>query len=113
MLSTKPPATTRWPRSEWAVSSSEARAFCVSAGWRLGVVRWRRGSLAGGLFVVALALALEGGRGFPVAKRAGGDAELGGDGLLCHSLAEQPGRPLLLSGSLLAAAALVGELLLR
>jgi hypothetical protein len=71
-----------------------------------------RRSLAGGLFVVVLAFALERGGGFPVAKRAGGEAELGGDRLLCHSLAEQLRRPLLLSGSLLAAAALVGELLL-
>jgi len=60
---------------------------------------------------VALAFALEDGRGFPVAKRAGGDAELGGDSLLCHSLAEQLRRPLLFSSSLLAAAALIGELL--
>jgi hypothetical protein len=73
----------------------------------------RRRSLAGDVFVSALAFALEGGRGFPVAKCAGGDAELGGDSLLCHSLGEQLRRPLLLSGLLLSAAALVGELLLR
>jgi hypothetical protein len=68
-------------------------------------------SLAGGVFVLALAFALEGGRGFP-ARRAGGDAEIGGDRLLCHSLGEQLRRPLLFSGSLLSAVALVGELLL-
>jgi hypothetical protein len=83
----------------------------VSAGGRLELAVRRR-SLAGGVFVLALAFALEGGRGFPVARRAGGDAELGGDRLLCHSLGEQLRRPLLFSGSLLAAAALVGELLL-
>jgi hypothetical protein len=53
------------------------------------------------------------GRGFPVAKRAGRDAQLGGGLLLCHPLAEQLRRPLLLSSSLLSAAALIGELLLR
>jgi hypothetical protein len=63
-----------------------ARIFCVSAGGQLELAVRRR-SLAGGVFV--LALALEGGRGFPVAKRAGGDAEFGGDRLLCHSLAER------------------------
>jgi hypothetical protein len=61
---------------------------------------------------VALELVAEGGRGLPVAKCAAGDAQLVGCLFLGHSLGEQPGRPLL-SRSLLSAAALVGELLLR
>jgi hypothetical protein len=78
------------------VDVDRGRLFC----YRFLAVRRR--SLAGGVFVLALAFALEGGRGFPVARRAGGDAELGGDRLLCHSLGEQLRRPLLFSGSLLA-----------
>jgi hypothetical protein len=46
------------------------------------------GWLGGGAFVLALALAAEGGRTFPVAKRAGRDAQLGGDSFLCHPLGE-------------------------
>src|SRR5439155_23347893 len=74
----------------------------------VGVAGRRRGWLAGGVFVLAFALAAEGGRGFPVAKRAAADANLGGGSLLGHPLAEQLRRPLLLGGSLLLAAALVG-----
>jgi hypothetical protein len=89
-----------------------ARIICLSAGGRLEPAERRRSPVSG-VFVLALTFTLEGGRCFPVAKRAGGDAKLGGDSLPCHSLAEQLRGPLLLSGSLLAAAALVGELLLR
>jgi hypothetical protein len=41
---------------------------------------------------------LEGGRGFPVAKRAAADANRGGGLLLGHPLGEQLRRPLLLCG---------------
>jgi hypothetical protein len=100
-------------RSAATVGAIATRVSCASAGARHELAVRRPGSLAGGVFGLALAFALESGRGFPVAKRAGGDAELSGDRLLCHSLAEQLRRPLLFSGSLLAAAALVGALLLR
>src|SRR6266536_115754 len=60
----------------------------------------------------AFELAAEGGRGLPVAKRAAADAKHGGSLFLGHP-AEQSGRPPLLLPALLAAAALVGELLLR
>ncbi len=56
--------------------------------------------------------AAEGGRAFPVAKRAAADADREGGLFLCPRLAEQPRRPPLLARSLLSAAALVGELLL-
>jgi hypothetical protein len=55
--------------------------------------------------VLALALAAEGGRGFPVPKGAASDANLAGGLFLCHPLAEQLRRPRLLSSSLLSAAA--------
>jgi len=79
----------------------------------VGLVDGERGGSAGGAFVLALALAAEGGSTFPVAKRAGRDAQLGGDGLLGHPLGEQLRGLPLLARSLLSAAALVGELLLR
>src|SRR6266567_3507231 len=60
----------------------------------------------------AFELAAEGGRGLPVAKRAAADAKHGGSLFLGHPT-EQSGRPPLLLPALLAAAALVGELLLR
>ncbi len=65
------------------------------------------------MFVLALELAAEGGRGFPVAERAASDANREGGPFLGHPLAEQPRRQLLFARSLLSAAALVGALLLR
>ena len=82
-----------------------ARVLRVSAGARLGLAGRRRRGRAGGVFVLALLLALECGGGFPVAKRAGGDTQLGSVSLLGHSLGEQLRRPPLLSGSLPSAAA--------
>jgi hypothetical protein len=58
----------------WA-RPSMANATRFSAGARFDLAVWRHRSLAGGVFVLALAFALEVGGGFPVAKRAGGDAE--------------------------------------
>jgi hypothetical protein len=67
-----------WTRLSGAVG---LLVLCVLAGGRLGLAGRRRRSLAGGAFVLALALAAEGGRTFPVAKRAGRDV---GDGLLFY-----------------------------
>jgi len=68
--------------------------LCVLAGGRLGLAGRRRRSLAGGAFVLALALAVEGGRGFPVAKRAGGEADRGrADLQLPQSLLRVAGDP--------------------
>jgi hypothetical protein len=88
-----------------------ARLVCVSAGGRLELAVRRR-SLAGGVFVLALAFALEGGRGFPVARRAGGDAELGGRPLAVSFPGRAASPPAAVFGFAPGAAALVGELLL-
>jgi len=103
-----------WGRSPLAsrrrrrISGLRKQRCCDAAGSRstaAGVAGRRRRSLAGGVFVLALALAAEGGRGFPVPKGAASDANLAGGLFLCHPLAEQLRRPRLLSSSLLSAAA--------
>jgi hypothetical protein len=96
-----------------AAGQAAPAVCCGSAGGRLGAAGGCRGWLPGGVFVLALELAAEGGRGFPVAKRARGDAEFGGDSLRSHSLVEQLRRLRLFARSLLSAAPLVGELLQR
>jgi hypothetical protein len=95
-----------WPIDGERGGSAAPAVCCGSAGGR-------RGWLPGGVFVLALELAAEGGRGFPVAKRAAGDGKLEGGLFLGRPLAEQLRRLLLLVRSLLSAAPLVGELLLR
>ena len=85
---------------------------CAMTDGPLGGARSRRRRPVLAALLHAFELAAEGRRGFPVAKRAAGDADRGGGPLLGHPPAEQSRRPLLRSRPLLPAAALVGELLL-